>query len=65
VLLVYVIQSAGPSFLSLVNYQVPVWAVLIGMVVLGEELPPQFIVALALILAGLAVSQLRLRRTRP
>jgi drug/metabolite transporter (DMT)-like permease len=65
VLLVYVIQSAGPSFLSLVNYQVPVWAVLIGMVVLGEELPPQFIAALALILAGLAVSQARLRRTRP
>jgi drug/metabolite transporter (DMT)-like permease len=64
VLLVYVIQSAGPSFLSLVNYQVPVWAVLIGMVVLGEELPAQFIAALALILAGLAVSQMRLRRTR-
>ncbi len=64
-LLVYVIQSAGPSFLSLVNYQVPVWAVLIGMVVLGEDLPPQFIAALALILAGLAVSQTRLRRTRP
>jgi drug/metabolite transporter (DMT)-like permease len=62
VLLVYVIQSAGPSFLSLVNYQVPVWAVLIGMVVLGEALPPQFLGALALILAGLAVSQARLRR---
>ena len=25
--LVYVVQSAGPSFMSLVNYQVPVWAV--------------------------------------
>lgn len=62
VLLVYVIQSAGPSFLSLVNYQVPVWAVLIGMVVLGEALPPQFLGALALILGGLAVSQARLRR---
>jgi drug/metabolite transporter (DMT)-like permease len=65
VLLVYVIQSAGPSFLSLVNYQVPVWAVLIGMVVLGEDLPPQFIAALALILTGLSVSQARLPRFRP
>jgi drug/metabolite transporter (DMT)-like permease len=65
VMLVFVIQSAGPSFLGLVNYQVPVWAVLIGMVVLGEELPPQFIGALALILAGLAVSQPGIWRSRP
>lgn len=61
VLLVYVVQSAGPSFMSLVNYQVPVWAVLLGIVVLGEALPPQFLAALGLILAGLAVSQLRRR----
>jgi drug/metabolite transporter (DMT)-like permease len=57
-MLVYVVQSAGPSFMSLVNYQVPVWAVILGLVVLGEELPPQFLAALGLILVGLAVSQL-------
>jgi drug/metabolite transporter (DMT)-like permease len=57
--LVYVVQSAGPTFMSLVNYQVPVWAVILGLVVLDEELPPQFLAALALILAGLAVSQIR------
>ena len=58
--LVYVIQSAGPTFMSLVNYQVPVWAVILGLVFLDEVVPPQFAGALALILAGLAVSQLRL-----
>ncbi len=65
--LVYVVQSAGPSFMSLVNYQVPVWAVILGLVVLDEDLPPQFLGALALILAGLAVSQLRTsrRKTEP
>jgi drug/metabolite transporter (DMT)-like permease len=63
VMLVYVVQSAGPSFMSLVNYQVPVWAVILGLVVLGEDLPPQFLGALALILTGLAVSQLRFART--
>ena len=62
--LVYVVQSAGPSFMSLVNYQVPVWAVILGLVVLDEELPPQFLGALALILAGLAVSQLPAARRR-
>ena len=64
VLLVFVIKSAGPSFLSLVNYQVPVWAVILGLVVLDEELPAQFLGALALILAGLAVSQLPGGRSR-
>lgn len=57
VMLVFVVQSAGPSFMSLVNYQVPVWAVLLGLAFLGEELPGQFLGALALILAGLALSQ--------
>jgi drug/metabolite transporter (DMT)-like permease len=62
VMLVYVVQSAGPSFLSLVNYQVPVWALILGLAVLGEDLPPRFLGALALILAGLAISQVRIAR---
>jgi len=65
VILVYVIKSAGPPFLSLVNYQVPVWAVIIGMVVLNETLPGQFVWALGLILIGLGVSQAKLWRSRP
>lgn len=57
ILLTMVINRAGPSFLSLVNYQVPVWAVVIGAVVLNEALPGHFITALAVILAGMAISQ--------
>lgn len=60
-MLVTIINSAGPSFLSTVNYQVPVWAVVFGVVLLGEVLPGQFIWALGLILLGIAVSQLRLK----
>ena len=59
ILLVQVINSAGPSFLSLVNYQVPVWAVVFGVVLLAEDLPGRFIGALFFILIGLAVSQSR------
>lgn len=57
ILLVRVIQTAGPSFLSLVNYQVPIWSVLFGVTLLGETLPGNFVTALALILGGLALSQ--------
>ncbi|WP_069299649.1 DMT family transporter [Neptunicoccus sediminis] len=62
IMLVTVINSAGPSFLSMVNYQVPVWAVVFGVLLLGETLPGRFIWALALILLGLAISQVRFRR---
>lgn len=61
-LLVQIIRSAGPSFMSLVNYQVPVWAVIFGIFLLNEALPPSFISALALILCGLAISQFRRRK---
>lgn len=59
VLLVQVARSAGPAFLSTVNYQVPVWAVLFGALILNESLPPQLFAALALILGGLLLSRNR------
>ncbi len=58
-ILVRLVHRAGPAFLSLVNYQVPVWAMLFGLIFLGEELPGRFVLALALILAGLALGQAR------
>lgn len=64
-MLVAVTRSAGPSFLSQVNYQVPIWAVVLGVVVLGEDLPGRFIIALALIGLGLVISRSRLQRLRP
>ncbi len=54
---VLVIRSAGSTFMTLVNYQVPVWSMVFGALVLSEALPWRFFVALALILLGLAVSQ--------
>ena len=54
-----IIQGPGPTFLSLVNYLVPAWAVLLGVVFLGESLSAISKLGLALILAGIAVSELR------
>ncbi len=59
ILLTILIRRAGPPFLSLVNYQVPVWAVLIGAVILSETIPGHFITSLLVILGGLAVAQHR------
>ena len=62
VLLVQIARSAGPAFLSTVNYQVPVWSVLFGAVLLNEALPPQLFAALALVLGGLLLSRTPARR---
>ncbi len=56
---VFVIRSAGAVFMTLVNYQVPLWSVVFGALVLNEVLPLRFFVALGLILFGLTVSQWR------
>lgn len=58
ILLVQVIRDAGPVFMSLVNYQVPIWSVVFGAVVLNEALPTSLFLGLTLILAGVALSQL-------
>lgn len=52
-----IIASAGPTFLSLINYLIPVIAVIAGIWLLGEELGANALVALALILGGVALSQ--------
>lgn len=52
-----VVRSAGPTFMSLTNYQVPVWAMIFGALLMGEQLPSALFAALGLILAGLAISQ--------
>jgi drug/metabolite transporter (DMT)-like permease len=51
------IRSAGPTFLSLVNYIVPLVSVALGAALLNEALPPTMLLALVAILSGMAISQ--------
>ena len=54
---VLVVRGAGSTFMTLTNYQVPIWAVLMGAWVLNEPLPPSMIWAMLLILCGMGISQ--------
>lgn len=58
IILVTINRQAGPVFFSLVNYQVPVWSVFFGAIVLLEPLPPSLLLGMTLILGGVALSQL-------
>ncbi|MEM8631310.1 MAG: DMT family transporter [Pseudomonadota bacterium] len=57
VIRVRVITTAGSLFMSLTSYMVPVWAVIFGIALLGEDLPQSLFWGLGLILAGIALSQ--------
>ena len=52
------IQGPGPTFLSLVNYLVPAWAVMAGALFLDESLSSSVFVGLLLILCGIALSEI-------
>jgi drug/metabolite transporter (DMT)-like permease len=51
------IQLAGPTFVSQLNYLIPLWAVAIGVVALGEQPTPDHLYGLGLILTGILVTR--------
>ena len=53
------VTSAGPTFMSLTNYLVPLFAILIGIIAVGERPDPSAIIALAFVFSGIALSQYR------
>jgi drug/metabolite transporter (DMT)-like permease len=55
ILYFHLIEQTGARFTSLLNYLVPVWAVMLGTLVLGEELKLTAWLSLALILSGLVL----------
>jgi drug/metabolite transporter (DMT)-like permease len=59
------VAIAGPSFTSFINYLIPVWALLIGVVFLDEQPSATVVLGLVLILSGIALSEVGARRTMP
>jgi drug/metabolite transporter (DMT)-like permease len=55
------VGSAGPTFMSMVNYCVPVVAVFLGVALLGEAPGANAYAGLVMILSGIAMSRLRRR----
>lgn len=59
VLYVWLIQRAGPVFVSFTTYLSPLWATGVGIIFLSEPLLLSMVGALALILSGVAVANAR------
>lgn len=58
------VKIAGPSFVSQLNYLIPLWAVLMGVVFLDEHPEAKHLLALCLILGGVLMAQLENRGSR-
>lgn len=56
-----IIATAGPSFLAFINYLIPLWAVAASALLLAERPHPRSLLALALVLIGIAVAESRRR----
>lgn len=59
------VKRAGPAFVSLLSYLIPLWAVGMGMVFADETLQPGHLYALVLIFGGIFVTQLKSQRGDP
>jgi drug/metabolite transporter (DMT)-like permease len=56
------VTIAGQSFTSFINYLIPIWALLMGVAFMGERPEPTVLLALALILGGIGLSEVGQRR---
>ena len=54
---IVLIREAGPVFLSITNYVVPLWAAMVGALVLKEVLPIKFYLAATVTMLGIYISQ--------
>lgn len=52
----YTIQQYGPVFYSLVGYFIPIWATVLGVMVLNEPITLEILMAFAVILVGLLLA---------
>jgi drug/metabolite transporter (DMT)-like permease len=61
VIMLRLVTAAGAGFLALINYMIPVYGYLLGVIVLAEPVELRAILALATILAGVTLSERRRR----
>lgn len=62
ILLYRLLEHAGASFVSFVNYLIPAFAVLLGAIALGERLALEVLFGFGFILLGVAISEIGFRR---
>ena len=51
-----ILQTAGASFLSIMNFLIPLWAILFGILILNDDFSWNYILGLLIILSGIKLA---------
>ena len=52
-----ILQSSGETFISMMNYLIPVWAILFGVIFFNESAMWNYLIGLVVIIFGIQLSQ--------
>ena len=52
-----ILQSSGATFISIMNYLIPVWAILFGVIFFNEAVSWNYLVGLIIVILGIQLSQ--------
>ncbi len=52
-----ILQTSGASFISIMNYLIPIWAILFGVIFFQEQIFLNYIIGLMLVILGINISQ--------
>ena len=52
-----ILQSSGATFISIMNYLIPVWAILFGVIFFNEDVSWNYLVGLIIVILGIQFSQ--------
>ena len=55
----HILQTSGASFISIMNYLIPVWAIIFGVLFYNEKIFWNYLIGLFIIVLGIHISQIK------
>ena len=52
-----ILQTSGASFISIMNYLIPMWSILFGVIFFNERLFINYFIGLSFVIIGINISQ--------
>ena len=52
-----ILQSSGATFISIMNYLIPIWAIIFGVIFFNEDVALNYFIGLAIVIIGIQISQ--------
>ena len=52
-----ILQTSGATFISIMNYLIPIWAIIFGVIFFKEDAAWHYFIGLVIIIAGIQISQ--------